>query len=110
MDRGRIAEILFTAPRESRTSDANQEVPGQILAEAFGRPNVVGSHSPTLSIHLATNLVHGQHPEHVSDLQHCYYLITPVGAWIPTRQWLEQHSVGTRSAHDTLGGYLLLKR
>ncbi len=70
------AESLFITPKEVERA-TNYEVPGQILAEAFGTPNVVGSHGPTCSIHYAANLVHGQHPEYISDLEHCNYLIAP---------------------------------
>lgn len=70
------AESLFITPKEVERA-TNYEVPGQIFAEAFGTCNVVGSHGPLCSIHYAANLVHGQHPEYISDLEHCKYLIAP---------------------------------
>jgi anaerobic selenocysteine-containing dehydrogenase len=50
------AESLFITPKEVERAK-NYEVPGQIFSEAFGTPNVVGSHGPTCSIHYAANLV-----------------------------------------------------
>ena len=70
------AESLFITPKEVEKA-TNYKVPGQIFADAFGTPNVVGSHGPLCSIHYASNLVHGQNPEYISDLQYCNYLIAP---------------------------------
>ena len=47
-----------------------------IFAKAFGTPNEVFSR-PLCAIHYAENIVHGQHPEYITDLQHCKYLIAP---------------------------------
>jgi len=47
-----------------------------IFPKAFGTPNEVFSR-PLCAIHYAENLVHGQHPEYITDLEHCKYLIAP---------------------------------
>ena len=52
----------------------NDVRPGHIIAEGFGIPNVAGSYGPQkLFLHSASNLDRGQHSEHASDLQYCYY-------------------------------------
>lgn len=43
---------------------------------AFGTPNEANSR-PLCAIHYASNLVHGHHPEYITDLQFCKYLISP---------------------------------
>jgi anaerobic selenocysteine-containing dehydrogenase len=48
---------------------------GSIFSIAAGTPNHVGSHGPLCAIHYSSNLVHGQHPEQIADLQYCNYLI-----------------------------------
>jgi anaerobic selenocysteine-containing dehydrogenase len=70
------SDSLFITPKEVEKS-TNYTRPGIIFADAFGTPNQVGSHGPLCSIHFAANLVHGQHPEYISDLEHCRYLIAP---------------------------------
>jgi len=47
-----------------------------IFPKAFGTPNEVFGRN-LCAIHYACNLVHGQHPEYITDLQHCKYLIAP---------------------------------
>jgi anaerobic selenocysteine-containing dehydrogenase len=70
------SDSLFITPKEVEKS-TNYTRPGIIFADAFGTPNQVGSHGPLCSIHFAANLVHGQHPEYITDLEHCRYLIAP---------------------------------
>jgi hypothetical protein len=94
IEQGGCAESLFITYMGSRTSDANYEVPCPTFAEALATANVVGSLGLTHPVQSAANLDHGQHPEHVSDLQYCYDVMAPVGASAPARQWLEQHGVG----------------
>jgi anaerobic selenocysteine-containing dehydrogenase len=50
---------------------------GSTFSVAAGTPNMVGTHGPLCPIHYASNLVHGQHPEQIADLQYCEYLIAP---------------------------------
>ena len=50
---------------------------GSIFSIAARTPNHVGSHGPLCPIHYASNLVHGQYPEQIADLQYCQYLIAP---------------------------------
>lgn len=45
-----------------------------VFPHAFGTPNEANSRC-LCAIHYASNLVHGHHPESISDLQHCKYLI-----------------------------------
>lgn len=47
-----------------------------VFTKAFGTPNEANSRC-LCAIHYASNLVHGHHPESVTDLQHCQYLIAP---------------------------------
>ena len=47
-----------------------------IFTKAFGTINECFSR-PLCAIHYAENLVHGQHPEYITDLEHCKYLIAP---------------------------------
>jgi len=79
----------------SRTSGENYEVPCPTFAEALATANVVSSRGLAQSIQFAATLDHGQHSEHVFDLQYWYYLIAPRGASTPARQWLEQQGIGT---------------
>ena len=46
------------------------------FADAFGTPNVVGSHAPLCSIHYASNLVHAGYPEQVAEMEYCEYLLS----------------------------------
>ncbi len=48
---------------------------GSTFSVAAGTPNMVGSHGPLCPVHYAANLVHGQHPEQIADLEYCDYLI-----------------------------------
>jgi len=48
----------------------------RIFPKAFGTPNEVDG-TCLCAIHYAANLIHGQHPEYITDLQHCKYLIAP---------------------------------
>jgi anaerobic selenocysteine-containing dehydrogenase len=50
---------------------------GSAFSIAAGTPNHVGSHGPLCAIHYASNLVHGQYPEQIADLEYCRYLIAP---------------------------------
>jgi anaerobic selenocysteine-containing dehydrogenase len=47
-----------------------------IFSKAFGTPNEVFGRN-LCAIHYPCNLIHGQHPEYIADLQHCQYLIAP---------------------------------
>ena len=47
-----------------------------IFPRAFGTPNELFGRN-TCAIHYAANLVHGQMPEYITDLEHCKYLIAP---------------------------------
>jgi len=47
-----------------------------IFPKAFGTPNEVFGRN-LCAIHYAENLVHGQQPEYITDLEHCKYLIAP---------------------------------
>lgn len=66
-----------------------------IFPKAFGTPNEVFGRN-LCAIHYAANLVHAQHPEYITDLQHCKYLIAPgrtvgpnVAAPHPTQRFLD---------------------
>lgn len=48
---------------------------GSTFSLAFGTPNLVGSHGPLCAIHYSSNLVHGQSPEQIADLEYCKYLV-----------------------------------
>jgi len=48
---------------------------GSYFSLASGSPNFVNSHGPLCAIHYSSNLVHGQHPEQIADLQYCTYLV-----------------------------------
>jgi len=72
---GNVESLLMSVKEVEIATNYTQ--PGVIFAMAFGTRNVIGSHGPLCSIHYAANLVHGQHPEYISDLQHCNYLIAP---------------------------------
>lgn len=43
--------------------------------DAFGTPNVIGTHGVLCSIHYASNLVQGQHPEATFDIDSADYVI-----------------------------------
>jgi len=47
-----------------------------IFSKAFGTPNELFGRN-LCAIHYPANLIHGQHPEYISDIQHCKYLIAP---------------------------------
>jgi len=70
------AEVFLITSKEIEKS-VNYTHGFLIFSKAFGTPNEVFAHGPLCSIHYAANLVHGQHPEYVTDLQHCQYLIAP---------------------------------
>jgi len=70
------AEVMLITSKEWERS-ANYVEGGLIFTKAFGTPNELFSHGPLCSIHYAANLVQAQHPEYISDLQHCKYLIAP---------------------------------
>jgi anaerobic selenocysteine-containing dehydrogenase len=48
---------------------------GSPFSLASGSPNFVASHGPLCAIHYSSNLVHGQHPEQIADLEFCEYLV-----------------------------------
>ncbi|MFC1862966.1 molybdopterin-dependent oxidoreductase [Thermodesulfobacteriota bacterium] len=48
---------------------------GSSFSLASGSPNFIASHGPLCAIHYSSNLVHGQHPEQIADLEYCNYLI-----------------------------------
>jgi len=51
--------------------------PGEfVFTKAFGTPNMIFSR-PLCAIHYASNLVHAQHSEAITDLQYCDYCISP---------------------------------
>jgi len=55
------------------------DIPGpaeHIFNKAFGTPNMMYSR-PLCAVHYASNLVHAQHVQAISDLQYCDYLIAP---------------------------------
>jgi anaerobic selenocysteine-containing dehydrogenase len=56
--------------------NAGNATPSAVFPAAFGTPNEENSRC-LCAIHFASNLVHGAHPEAISDLQHCEYLINP---------------------------------
>ena len=47
-----------------------------IFNKAFGTPNMMYSR-PLCAVHYASNLVHGQHVQAISEMQYCNYLIAP---------------------------------
>jgi len=72
---GAAEDFLITCKEWEKSVNYTQG--SLIFPRAFGTPNEVISHGPLCAIHYAANLVHGQHPEYITDLQHCKYLIAP---------------------------------